>query len=76
MKALLIVGSLIDFECPLCGFGMEVELADIICQVTRRCPCCRSRIHLIDDGGNVSRIPEMIDRALGDLKDALGGMTL
>lgn len=59
--------ALIEIECPRCGFPFEVELNDALCQVARRCPCCRIRILLREPGGELHGALEEVDAAINRL---------
>lgn len=60
--------SWIDVDCPACGFSLEIQLVDLLCQVYRRCPCCRCRIHLIEAGGEMHGALASMDSAVRDLE--------
>lgn len=60
-------GRLVDLECPVCGFGLEVLVVDVICQVWRFCPCCRVRIRLMDGSGEVHVAMDEVEAAMGSL---------
>lgn len=51
----------IDVECPACKFLFWVRMSEIVTQVDVLCPCCRSRIRLIDDGGGASTLGPRLD---------------
>lgn len=58
----------IDVDCPACGFSLEIQIMDVLCQVYRRCPCCRSRIHLVEAGGEMHGALASVDSAFDDLE--------
>ena len=69
-----LLGELIDVNCPVCNFGFEIQIVDAACQVWRWCPCCRSRIRLVEPGGEVHGAMEEIDSAMRELQKSLDGM--
>lgn len=69
-----LLQSMVDLPCPACGFVLEIELVDVVCQVSRWCPCCRRRIQLIEAGGEMSGALAGIDLAMGDLEATLRGV--
>lgn len=69
-----LLGSLVDVDCPACGFGFEIEMVDAATGVTRWCPCCRTTIELSEGGGEVHGAMEDIDSAMRSLERTLGGL--
>lgn len=67
----VLLGSLTEFPCPVCGYVVEVEVVDVVCQVRRWCPCCRTAIQLIEAGGEMTGVLAGIDRAVGDLEESI-----
>lgn len=63
--------ALVEVECPGCGYPFEIQMLDASCQVHRRCPCCRVRIHLVEPDGTVSGGIEDVESAFRDLERAL-----
>lgn len=49
-----LLRAFVDADCPNCGYGIEFELIDALCQVWRWCPCCRVRFRLAEPTGEVS----------------------
>lgn len=59
--------SLVDIPCPGCGYVIEVQLMDVRTNSFHWCPCCRARIHLVDDGS--------VNAGIADIEEALRKMT-
>lgn len=62
----------VDVPCPVCGYQFDVQLLDVRVQAYKRCPCCRVRIHLIDEGGSTFGALETINNAMSHFEQALG----
>lgn len=45
---------LVEVPCPGCGYHLEVQLLDVRTQVWCWCPCCRTRMRLVEPDGSVS----------------------
>ena len=45
---------MVQVPCPVCGYGVEIQLLDARTQVWRWCPCCRVRIRMVEPDGSVS----------------------
>jgi DNA replicative helicase MCM subunit Mcm2 (Cdc46/Mcm family) len=69
-----ILASLVAFPCPRCGYEVEIQLLDARVQAYRFCPCCRSRIHLVDADGSMFGAFEEVDLAMQQLTSALKGI--
>ncbi len=69
-----LLEQLVGVNCPACQFGFEVEVADAACQVWRWCPCCRSRIRLMEPGGEVHGAMEEVESAMREFQKNLGRM--
>lgn len=69
-----LLRDLIEGSCPSCGYGFEIQLIDAYTQVYRRCPCCRTLIHLIDSGGSVHGAMQDVDAAMQSLTKTMKGL--
>ena len=69
-----LLGDLLEVNCPACNFGFEVQVVDAACQVWRWCRCCRSRIRLVEPGGEVHGAMEEMDAAFRSLEKSLKGL--
>jgi len=65
-----ILHQLVAVSCPACGFSFEVQIIDVRVQAYRMCPCCRVRIHLVDEGGS-SRDIDDVGRAIENVGASL-----
>ena len=65
----------IDFSCPACGFHIELQLVEVRTNAFHWCPCCRTRIHLVDNDGSVDAGLKRIDKTLKGLLDCLRRFT-
>ena len=63
-----LLQHLIEIECPSCNYPFEIQLVDARTQVYRLCPCCRTRIRLVDAGGSMFGELEAVDNAFDDLE--------
>lgn len=66
-----IARQLIDVGCPRCGYLFEIQMLDASCQIYRRCPCCRARIHFVEPDGSMSRGIADVEESLRDLEHSL-----
>ena len=61
----------VEVDCPSCGYGLEIQVIDVSCQVYRRCPCCLTLIHLVDAGGSATterrRVESRIEKSMKGL---------
>jgi hypothetical protein len=57
--------------CPVCGYGMEMQLLDARTQVWRWCPCYRVRIRLVEPDGSVSGSLAGVEDSLQSLADTI-----
>jgi len=57
--------------CSRCGYLVEFQLVDAHTQVWRWCPCCRSRIHLVEPDGSVSGAVSGATEALNSLEETI-----
>lgn len=63
--------QLISVPCPQCGYEFDIELADVVCQVYRWCPCCRVRIRLSERRADVYGPLQDVDSAVRDLEKTI-----
>lgn len=61
----------IDFECPNCGYLIDIRLIDVKTQSTVSCYCCKTWLRLIDQEGSTHVGLDSIESALNDLKKTL-----
>jgi hypothetical protein len=64
-------GELIDVPCPRCGYVVEVELLDAVCQSYRWCPCCRVRVHFNEGRADVYGPLEDVESAMRELDEQI-----
>lgn len=50
-----ILSADIEVTCPICTFPIWAKVSEAIAQVDLLCPCCRTRVRLLDhgDGGTI-----------------------
>lgn len=65
------LGHLTEADCPQCGYGFDIFLDDVRCQVTRICPVCKTHLALRDGDGSVAGAEAEINEALASLFDGL-----
>ncbi len=63
----------IQFPCPRCGFYNGARLKQVRLRDVVICRGCKSNIQLDDHMNSYRRARRSIERALGDLRRALGG---
>jgi hypothetical protein len=59
---------LLEVPCPGCGYRLQVQLVDAHTQVWRWCPCCRTRVRLVEPDGSVSVGLTGADEAMRELE--------
>lgn len=64
----------VALPCPRCSYLLEVEMLDVRTQVWRWCPCCRSRVRLMEPDGTVSSSVEAAEQVMAGLLDSPGGL--
>jgi hypothetical protein len=69
-----LLGELLEVNCPVCDFGFEVQMVDAACQIWRWCPCCRSRVHFVEPGGELHGAMAEIDSAVREFEKSLRRM--
>ncbi len=69
-----LLGNLVEAPCPQCGYYVEFQLADAQTHSYKWCPCCRARIHLIDDTGSLYGAVADISSQIAELNDTLNRM--
>jgi len=69
-----LLRAYVDAPCPACGYALSVQLVDVRTQVYRWCPCCKSRIHLLDDGGSTYGAMGKVENIMQQLEDTLKGL--
>lgn len=62
---------LVDMNCPLCEYPLEVAMIDARLESRIFCPNCKSPIQLHDESGSVHACQHEIQRAIKGLADAL-----
>ena len=72
--SLQLLGQLIEIPCPQCEYTIQIQMVDAHTQVFRRCPCCKTLIHLVDGGGSVHGAMKAVDEAMDDLSSQLRGL--
>lgn len=69
-----LLQQLIEINCPSCNYPFEIQLIDARTQVYRLCPCCRTRIRLVDADGSMYGELEAVDNTFDDLERTLRRM--
>ena len=64
-------GLFVNLNCPICGYGMDVELLSALLQEMTFCPCCKVRIQLVDDQASVHGSREDTNLAMKRLEREL-----
>lgn len=62
---------MVNVPCPVCGYGIEIQILDARTQVWRWCPCCRLRIRVVEPDGTVSGSLSGAEDALQSLADTI-----
>lgn len=62
-----LLSQLVALPCPRCSYVVEVQLLDLHTQTYRRCPCCYSMLHLVDNSGSVYGAIENIKNSIRGL---------
>ena len=71
-----LLNAWIAVACPSCGYSLEVQMLDVVCQVWRWCPCCRTRIRLVEPTGEVSGAMREMDSTIAMFDRTLRGISL
>lgn len=58
-----------EVDCPSCTYPLWIRLSEVVVQTAVRCPCCRVRIHLVDDRGSAAGMGAEIDSMIEGLFD-------
>jgi len=61
----------IDFECPNCGFQIEVQLIDVKTEKTVFCHNCKANILLSDNEASTHTGIENMNKALYELEKTI-----
>ena len=62
---------MVTVACPLCGYGMDVELLSVRLQANIFCPCCKATIQLVDDSASAHAAQREVESALASLRRSL-----
>lgn len=54
----------LEVPCPRCEYPVWVRGAEVVAQTTVLCPCCRTRIQLVDDNGSAQNAGDVIERQI------------
>lgn len=60
-----------DFECPKCGYSIEIRLIEAKTESTVPCYCCKTWIKLIDHEGSTHVGISSINSAVNELERML-----
>ena len=61
----------VEFECPGCGFSIQVLMRQVIVEETVICQGCLSEIKLVDDDGSNRTAQREIHEALDNMNRRL-----
>jgi len=59
----------VDFECPRCGYSIDIQLVDAKAEATVFCHNCKIPIKLNDQEASVHSGLDQIDAAMRQLKN-------
>jgi hypothetical protein len=68
--------GLVEVDCPECGYGLELDITDVRCQVSRYCSACKTRLALHDGDGSIYGAEQDVSAALRQLDDMFSGLNL
>lgn len=68
--------GLVEVSCPECGYGLELEITDVRCQVSRYCPACKTLLALRDGDGAIYGAEQDVTATLRQLDDMFDGLNL
>lgn len=51
----------LEVPCPSCTYSLWVLWSEVAAQCIILCPCCRDRVHLIDDRGSMSDVGNQLE---------------
>lgn len=60
-----------EVECPVCEYPIWVIWAEIDAQAIILCPCCRTRIRLVDAEGSVQNAARAVEQQISQLLKGL-----
>ena len=61
----------ITLDCPICQYGIDVELLSVRLEEIIYCPCCKATIQLVDEEASMHVSQEGVDSAMADFESAL-----
>jgi len=56
-----------EVECPACQYPIWVIWAEISVQALVLCPCCRTRVHLVDAEGSAQEAARAVERQINQM---------
>ena len=63
----ILKGTFVILDCPLCQYGMDVELISVRMEVRVFCPCCKAEIQLLDGNASTYKAQAEVESAIKDL---------
>lgn len=69
-----LLGNFVEYPCPQCGYYVEFQLVDAQTHSYIWCPCCRARIHLIDDTGTLYGAVADVSSQIAELAESIKRM--
>jgi hypothetical protein len=62
-----------EIDCPTCTYPIWVRISEIIARVPVICPCCRTRVFIIDQDGDLQNLGPVLESRLQQaLRNAFG----
>ncbi len=61
----------LEFDCPVCRYPVWVTWAEVVVQLTVRCPCCRAAIRLADADGSMQSAGRVIEEQINQMLKGL-----
>ena len=67
----LFAGVFITFNCPRCGYAMDVELVSVHLEAMVFCPCCKATVQLLDSEASMHGARVEMNSAIKDFRNQL-----
>lgn len=59
-----LLGAAMEVDCPTCGYPVWVRYSEVVAQAAVICPCCFTRIWLVDEAGSAQNAGDIIEQRI------------
>jgi len=61
----------LEVDCPECQYPIWVTWAEVVVQLTVRCPCCRAAVQLTDAEGSMQNAGRVVEQEISRILKGL-----